>query len=260
MSRPVRVLLVDDQGLIRQGLRKMLEIEDGIEVVGEAADGEEALRVTVACAPDVALVDARMPRMDGVELISHLSIDHPTVAAIVLSTFDEDDYIFGALRAGAVGYLLKDCTPDDLVDAIRRAGRGETVLAPPVAARLVAEIRRTPAAPSTLPNQERLSARESEVARLIAAGATNREIAVQLVITEGTVKNHVSSLLRKFGLRDRTRLALHLNDDPEAPDGSSGPRDPAGPKSPDGPNGPDGTDGTDGSGGPDDPGPSSNDR
>ncbi|MFF0310604.1 response regulator [Streptosporangium sp. NPDC004379] len=204
----VRVLLADDQELIRQGLRKILEIEEGIEVVGEAADGEEALRAAGRCRPDVALVDARMPRMNGVELITLLSVRYPAVASVVLSTFDEDDYIFGALRAGAVGYLLKDCTPAELVDAIRRAGRGETVLASPVAARLVAELRRstTPA----LPDQERLSVREAQVARLISTGATNRQIADRLLITEGTVKNHVTNLLRKYGLRDRTRLALHL--------------------------------------------------
>ncbi|WP_431909108.1 response regulator [Nonomuraea jabiensis] len=222
--RTIRVLLVDDQELMRQGLRKMLEIEDGIEVAGEAADGEEALLVAADCRPDVALVDARMPRMDGVELISRLSARHPGVAAIVLSTFDEDDYIFGALRGGAVGYLLKDCTPEELVDSVRRAGRGETVLASPVAARLVAELRRTPPAPTPptgpaaprdggrVPGQ--LSAREAQVAALIAAGASNREIAVRLRITEGTVKNHVSSLLRKYDLRDRTRLALHLKNPP----------------------------------------------
>ncbi|MGW6503452.1 response regulator [Nonomuraea angiospora] len=220
--RAIKVLLVDDQELMRQGLRKMLEIEDGIEVAGEAADGEEALQVAAACRPDVALVDARMPRMDGVELISHLSARHPGVAAIVLSTFDEDDYIFGALRGGAVGYLLKDCTPEELVDSVRRAGRGETVLASPVAARLVAELRRTPPAPAppTGPamsrDRGRLSAREAQVAMLIAAGASNREIAARLRITEGTVKNHVSSLLRKYGLRDRTRLALHLQNPPDS--------------------------------------------
>ncbi|MGW0478072.1 response regulator [Nonomuraea sp. NPDC003214] len=208
----IRVLLVDDQELIRRGLRKMLEIEDGIEVVGEAADGEDALRVAGKCRPDVALVDARMPRMDGVELIRRLSAGHPGVAALVLSTFDEDDYIFGALGGGAVGYLLKDRTPEELVDAVRRAGRGETVLAPPVAGRLVAELRRTPAVPRALPHKERLSARESDVARLVAAGAANREIAARLRITEGTVKNHVSSLLRKYGTPDRTRLALLLKE------------------------------------------------
>ncbi|MGV9375139.1 response regulator [Nonomuraea sp. NPDC003707] len=213
--RAIKVLLVDDQELMRQGLRKMLEIEDGIEVAGEAADGEEALLVAAECRPDVALVDARMPRMDGVELISRLSARQPGVASIVLSTFDEDDYIFGALRGGAVGYLLKDCTPEELIDSVRRAGRGETVLASPVAARLVAELRRTPPAPPPpAPPRDRLSAREAQVAALIAAGASNREIAARLRITEGTVKNHVSSLLRKYALRDRTRLALHLKDLP----------------------------------------------
>ncbi|MEW9552682.1 response regulator [Nonomuraea sp. NPDC050783] len=210
--RTVRVLLADDQELIRQGLRKMLEIEDGIEVVGEAADGHEALRVAGRCRPDVALVDARMPRMDGVELIASLSARHPAVASLVLSTFDEDGYVFGALRAGAVGYLLKDCTPEELVEAIRRAGRGETVLASPIAARLVAELRRT-AAPVPYgepPEPEQLSAREAQVARLIGTGATNKQIAERLLIAEGTVKNHVTSLLRKYGLRDRTRLALRL--------------------------------------------------
>jgi DNA-binding NarL/FixJ family response regulator len=205
----VRVLLVDDQELMRQGLRKLLEIEEGIEVVGEAADGVAALAVVGETRPDVALVDARMPRMDGVELITRLTVEHPSVAAIVLSTFDEDDYIFGALRGGAVGYLLKDCSPDELVTAIRQASRGETVLSNPVAARLVANLRREPVG-GAFPGQELLSARELEVARMVAAGAANREIAARLFITEGTVKNHVSSMLRKLGLRDRTQLALRL--------------------------------------------------
>ncbi|MFI7451924.1 response regulator [Nonomuraea sp. NPDC049714] len=205
----VRVLLVDDQELMRQGLRKLLEIEEGIEVVGEAADGVAALAVVGETRPDVALVDARMPRMDGVQLITRLTVEHPSVAAIVLSTFDEDDYIFGALRGGAVGYLLKDCSPDELVAAIRQASRGETVLSNPVAARLVADLRRRPAH-GAFPGQELLSARELEVARMVAAGAANREIAARLFITEGTVKNHVSSVLRKLNLRDRTQLALRL--------------------------------------------------
>ncbi|PZG48258.1 DNA-binding response regulator [Spongiactinospora gelatinilytica] len=214
MSR-IRVLLVDDQVLLRHGLRKLLEIEDTIEVVGDAADGHAALRAILECRPDVALVDARMPGMDGVELIGHLSREHPQVAAIVLSTFDQDDYIFGALRAGAAGYLIKDCSPDDLVAAIRRAARGETVLASPVAARLVAELRGTPVGVSGArgapAGHEKLSAREIEVARLVSAGAANKEIAARLYITEGTVKNHVSAALRKLGLRDRTQLARHFN-------------------------------------------------
>lgn len=208
-ERVVRVVLVDDQELMRQGLRKLLEIEDVVEVVGEAADGVEALEVIARTCPDVALVDARMPRMDGVELITRLAAEHPSVAAVVLSTFDEDEYIYGALRGGAVGYLLKDCSPDELVSAIVRASRGETVLGSPVAARLVAGLRQA-LEPGSFPGRDRLSARELEVARMVAAGASNREIARQLFITEGTVKNHVSSVLRKLGLRDRTQLALHL--------------------------------------------------
>ncbi|MFC4592143.1 response regulator [Sphaerisporangium corydalis] len=207
---PVRILLVDDQVLMRQGLRKLLEVESGIEVVGEAADGEAALRAVIECRPDVVLVDARMPGMDGVELIVRLSAEHPRVAAIVLSTFDEDEYIFGALRGGALGYLLKDCSPDELVSAVHRVSRGETVLGGPVAARLVAELRQGDGDRGAFRGQELLSAREGEVARMIAAGAANREIAARLHITEGTVKNHVSSVLRKLGLRDRTQLAVHL--------------------------------------------------
>ncbi|GAA2216346.1 hypothetical protein GCM10009850_118150 [Nonomuraea monospora] len=159
----------------------------------------------------MALVDARMPRMDGVELITRLAAKHPAVAAIVLSTFDEDEYIFGALRGGAVGYLLKDCSPDELVAAVLRASRGETVLSSPVAARLVANLRRTPAR-GAFSGEDLLSGRELEVARMVAAGAANREIATRLHITEGTVKNHVSSVLRKLGLRDRTQLALRLTE------------------------------------------------
>ncbi|GAA3188132.1 response regulator [Nonomuraea roseoviolacea] len=214
----IRVLLVDDQELMRRGLRKMLEIEEGIEVVGEAADGVQALAQVRETRPDVALVDARMPHMDGVELITRLSAEFPSVAAIVLTTFDEDEYIFGALRGGAVGYLLKDCSPDDVVEAVRRTSRGETVLGSPAAARLVAHVRRTPA-PYDVPRSpdarggreaESLSARELDVARMVAAGASNREIAARLLISEGTVRNHVSSVLRKLGLRDRIQLALHL--------------------------------------------------
>ncbi|MGC5010820.1 response regulator [Streptosporangium sp. DT93] len=218
----LRIILVDDQVLMRQGLRKLLEVEPGIEVVGEAADGLEALRVVAETGPDVALVDARMPGMDGVELIVRLSAKHPGVAAIVLSTFDEDDYIFGALRGGALGYLLKDCSPEELVSAVHRVGRGETVLGAPVAARLVAELRHAPATgggsraedalAARFRGQDLLSVREVEVARMVAQGAANREIAARLFITEGTVKNHVSSVLRKLGLRDRIQLALHLKE------------------------------------------------
>ncbi|TDE41724.1 response regulator transcription factor [Nonomuraea mesophila] len=187
---------------MREGLRKLLEIEEGIEVVGEAADGVAALDLLDTARPDVALVDARMPRMDGIELIARLD-----VPAIILTTFDDDDYIFGGLRAGARGYLLKDTPPHELVAAIRKAARGETVLGGVAAERVVAELQRAPAVRDLA---EELSEREREVAVLVGQGATNREIARRLFITEGTVKNHISSILRKLRLRDRTQLALHI--------------------------------------------------
>jgi DNA-binding NarL/FixJ family response regulator len=206
----VRVLLVDDQILMRSGLRKLLEIEDGIDIVADVGSGPEALTVVPSCRPDVALVDARMPGMDGIELITLLTAQFPAVASIVLTTFDEDEYLFGALKAGARGFLLKDASPEELVAAIRRAAGGGTVLSDQVAGRVVAQLRgETPAQPA-------LSSREVEVARLVGAGASNREIASQLFITEGTVKNHVSSTLRKLGLRDRTQLALHVTSSPGA--------------------------------------------
>jgi DNA-binding NarL/FixJ family response regulator len=189
-EKPIRVLLVDDQILMRRGLRKLLEVEDGIEVVGEAADGVEALLLVPETKPVVALVDARMPKMDGVELIGRLTEEHPRVAAIILTTFDDDEYIFGGLRAGARGYLLKDTPPEELILAIEKASRDETVLGGQIAARVVSELRRRTdlAERTSRPGDEILSGREVEVARLVGAGATNREIAHCLYITEGTAK------------------------------------------------------------------------
>ncbi|MBE2998782.1 response regulator transcription factor [Nocardiopsis sp. HNM0947] len=206
----VTVVVVDDQALMRQGLRKLLEIEPGIDVVGEAADGVEALDVLAELPepPDVALVDARMPRMDGVELIRHLQGTHPGVRAIVLTTFDEDGTVLDGLRAGARGHLLKDVPPEELVQAVHRVAAGQTVLGGPATAHLVAAL---PGAATTEPNPEPddpLSDREREVALRVGEGATNREIARALFITEGTAKNHVTSALRKLDLRDRTQLAL----------------------------------------------------
>lgn len=219
-GKPVRVLLVDDQVLMRQGLRKLLEVEDGVEVVGEAADGVQALREVPGSQPEVALVDAQMPGMDGVELIERLSEEHPRVSAIVLSTFDDDEYVFGGLRAGARGYLLKDTPPEELVSAIRKVHRGETVLGGQVASRVVSEMNRSAEnrsiencsaepADSPLGSEEEISERETEVASLVGSGASNAEIARHLYITEGTAKNHVSKVLRKLDLKDRTQLALY---------------------------------------------------
>ena len=208
-ERPVRVLIVDDQALVRRGLAKLLEIEDAVEVVGEAENGEAALRLLPTARPDVALVDARMPRMDGVELVGRLSRDHPRVAAIILTTFDDDEYVFGGLRAGAKGYLLKDTPPEELVFAIEKAHRGETVLGGQIAARVVAELGRTSGIAGSANRASELSEREAEVVGLVGRGATNAEISRALFISEGTARNHVSKILRKLGLRDRTQLAIY---------------------------------------------------
>jgi DNA-binding NarL/FixJ family response regulator len=207
-KKRVRVLIVDDQALVRRGLAKLLEIEDAVEVVGEARDGVEALDLLPSAKPDVALVDARMPRMDGVELVRHLSEVHPGVSAIILTTFDDDEYIFGGLSAGARGYLLKDTPPEELVLAIEKAHRGETVLGGQIAARVVAELGRAPRTASPGDRASGLSERESDVVALVGAGETNAEIARSLYISEGTARNYVSKILRKLGLRDRTQLAI----------------------------------------------------
>ena len=210
-EKPVRVVVVEDQLLVRRGIVELLEPEEEVEVVGEAADGVEALRQIPRLEPDVVLVDAPMPRIVGIELIRRLSEEHPRVAAIVLTTFDDDEYVFGGLSAGAKGYLLKDTSPEDLVSAIKKASRGETVLGSTVASRLVAELARSPLPREDEPedDSEILSGREIEVTKLVGQGATNAEIAAKLYISEGTAKNNVSKILRKLGLRDRTQLALY---------------------------------------------------
>ena len=204
VAERVRVLLVDDQALIRRGLVTLLGTEPRIEVVGEAADGVRALALVAEVAPDVVLVDARMPGMDGVELVGRLRQVAPEVAAVMLTTFAEDAYIFGGLRAGARGYLLKDVEPDELVSAILRAARGDAVLAGSVTGRVIAELNRRPG-PDAGPG---LSGRELDVARLVATGASNAEISHMLFLSEGTVRNHVSKILAKLDLRDRTQLAV----------------------------------------------------
>lgn len=207
-DKPIRVIVVEDQLLVRRGLIELLEPESSIEIVGEAQDGVEALREIARLQPDVALVDAQMPRMNGVELIQRLTAYASSVAAIILTTFDDDAYIFGGLKAGAKGYLLKDTTPEDLVAAIKKASRGETVLGSPIATRLISELKRD-AERSVLKETDTLTKREAEIAKLIGRGATNAEIASALYLSEGTVKNNVSKILQKLGLRDRTQVALY---------------------------------------------------
>jgi DNA-binding NarL/FixJ family response regulator len=208
---PVRVLVVDDQALFREALATLLDVRPDIEVVGEAANGDEALDRVAALGPDVVLMDLRMPVLDGIGATRRLRVERPGVRVIALTTFDDDADVFAALRAGAVGYLLKDVSADRLVEAVRAAARGESVLQPSVAAKVVARIAALPATdeparpqPLVVP----LSDRELDVVRLLADGRSNREIAAALHLAEGTVKNHVTNVLAKLGARDRTQAAL----------------------------------------------------
>jgi len=210
MSGPVRVLLVDDQALFREALRTLLEVRSEIEVVGEAGDGDAALRQATDLLPDVVLMDLHMPVLDGIAATRRLRVEQPGVRVLALTTFDDDEDVFAALRAGAVGYLLKDVTSDRLVEALLAAARGESVLQPSVAARVVARFAQLPddgprrPQPLVVP----LSDRELEVLRLLADGGSNRDIAATLFLAEGTVKNHVTNVLAKLGARDRTQAAL----------------------------------------------------
>lgn len=222
----VRVLVADDQQLMRDGIASLLSIQEGIEVIGAAANGQEAIEQALALHPDVILMDVRMPALDGVAATEAIRRQLPDCQILMLTTFDDDAYVLDALRAGAVGYLLKDIPARDLAQAIQAAHRRIYQLDPAVASRLVASLTAQPrqegrpAAPTTsapgaatsaakLPD---LSERELEVLRLIAQGATNREIAEHLVISEGTVKNHISHILGRLGLRDRTQAAIYARE------------------------------------------------
>jgi DNA-binding NarL/FixJ family response regulator len=212
---PVRVLLVDDQALFREALATLLGTRDDVEVVGEAGDGDAALRRAAELAPDVVLMDLRMPVLDGVAATRRLRVEQPGVRVIALTTFDDDEDVFAALRAGAVGYLLKDVSSARLVEAVLAAARGESVLQPSVAAKVVARFAQLPDAAAPPPPQPLvvpLSERELEVLRLLADGRSNREIAGSLFLAEGTVKNHVTNVLAKLGARDRTQAALRARD------------------------------------------------
>ena len=213
----IKILLVDDQPLFREGLRTLLSVQSDFEIVGEAGNGEEAIKLARALQPAVVLMDLQMPVLDGVAATRCLKTEQPDCRVIVLTTFDDDENVFDGLRAGAVGYLLKDAPSEKLCEAIRLAARGESFLQPSVAAKVVAEFARLTspasktAAPSQLHNEpliEPLSDREREILSLISAGASNREIANTLFLAEGTVKNHVTNILGNLGVRDRTQAAL----------------------------------------------------
>ncbi len=207
MTQPIRILLVDDQSLFREGLRTLLSLQADFAMVGEAGNGDEAVRLAERLAPNVVLMDMHMPVLDGVAATRKLREIAPAIRVIALTTFDDDEYVFEALRAGAVGYLLKDTASDKLFEAIRAAARGESFLQPSIAAKVVAEFSRM-AAPKPAPLVEPLSDREIEIVKMLAAGASNKEIGTALFITEGTVKNHVTSIFGKLGVRDRTQAAL----------------------------------------------------
>jgi DNA-binding NarL/FixJ family response regulator len=218
-ARPsvIRVLIVDDHAVVRQGLRTFLELQDDpsglpIEVVGEAADGAEAVELAGRFQPDVILLDLVMPNMDGIEATPQLVQRCPRTRIIILTSFGEEDKVFPAIRAGAHGYLLKDISPDGLVQAIRAAYLGKAQLHPDVAQKLMAAVAETGAAPSGRrrePAADSLTEREREVLRLLADGLSNRDIAGELVIGETTVKSHVSSILDKLDLEDRTQAAIY---------------------------------------------------
>jgi DNA-binding NarL/FixJ family response regulator len=208
MPEPIRVLLVDDQRLMRDGLRTLLELELDIDVVGEASNGQETVQAYAELKPDVVLMDIRMPVMNGVEATARLCQDWPEANIIILTTFDDDEYLFEALRSGAKGYLLKDVSGEELATAVRAVAGGSTLLGSSVAQRVLAHLaNRAPAAPAaTLP--EPLSDRELEILQLIAQGLSNAEIAAKLFLVEGTVKNYVSNILQKTNTRDRTQAVL----------------------------------------------------
>ena len=222
MDSAIRVLIVDDQRLMRDGLRVLLELQEGIAIVGEGGNGVEALAQVAATQPDVVLMDVRMPQMNGVEATRALRERGELPRILILTTFDDDQYVFDALKAGAAGYVLKDLPAADLAAAIRTVHTGWVHLDPSVASKFLSGFSRLHAVPSAAPATaapvptsaqpgvpvEELTPREREVLRLLATGASNREIGESLFISEGTVKNHISNILGRLGLRDRTQAAI----------------------------------------------------
>lgn len=202
----LRVLLADDQALVRGGFRMVLEARDGFAVIGEASDGAEAVALCAVHAPDVVLMDVRMPRLNGIEATRRIVASGSPARVLMLTTFDLDEHVFAALRAGASGFMLKDVRPAELVDAVRVVAAGEALLAPTVTRRLLNRFAAgLPGERDPAPGMDELTERETQVLRLVARALSNAEIAAALVVSEATVKTHVSSMLRKLGLRDRVQ-------------------------------------------------------
>lgn len=206
----VRVLLVDDQVLVRSGFRALLDAEAGIEVVGEAGDGEEAVRLASALAPDVVLMDIRMPGLDGLAATRMIAADDrlAQVRIVILTTFELDEYVFEAIRAGASGFLVKDTEPADLIRGVRAVARGDALLSPGVTRRLIEEFAAKAKEPPRSPGFDALTDREREVMALVAAGLSNDEIAERLVVSPATAKTHVSRAMVKLGTRDRAQMVV----------------------------------------------------
>ncbi|MFF8729044.1 response regulator [Streptomyces sp. NPDC015171] len=206
----IRVIIADDQQMVRQGFTVLLNAQPGIEVIGQAVDGRDAIARTAELAPDVVLMDIRMPELGGIEATRRIAADHPAVKVLVLTTFDLDEYVYDALRAGASGFLLKDASADKLAEAVRVVAAGDALLAPGITRRLIAEFSRLDGS-GRVPLKRRvgdLTERETEVLALIAQGLSNAEIAERLFVAEQTVKTHVGRILVKLGLRDRTQAAV----------------------------------------------------
>lgn len=211
----IKILLVDDQQLVRQGIQLLLETEEDLQVIGQANNGKEALEKIDKLKPDVVLMDIRMPEMNGVEATQQISQKYPGIGVVILTTFDDDEYVFEGLKAGARGYLLKDISSEEMATAVRTVAAGGALIQPSITRKVLSEFSRlatTPKAASTTDLPEPLTEREMDVLKSIAEGHSNKEIAEQLFITEGTVKNHVSNLIAKLNVRDRTQAIIRAKD------------------------------------------------